>query len=367
MRESSWRLVLLLLAVGASAVARAQSDPPSDDPLFAAADEAPAASGAWYGDFALRGDRVTGFEARDDVERLRGRLRVGWRGVAESWEYAVAAKLGAGTDSNADNRRNLDNERSDAIGLDEAYVRWAPDEDLAITLGKTRLPLALTPLTWDDDLRPAGLGLSRRWAVGDYDALRLSGGYFRGEHLYGDRSRLGAAQLAWQYREGAPFSADVQLAFLHFSRLERAAVEGLTRTNRRTGADLLSDYRLLDLQFGLRWQLGDKPLQARLDLLRNLGADDLRDGARASLVHGDAERIPGWEVGLSWQRVQRDAAMAAFNSDDWWFHSDARGWMPWVAYGFDGGWSLQASLFVERRDGFDETLHRVLLDLRRAF
>jgi hypothetical protein len=84
-------------------------------------------------------------------------------------------------------------------------------------------------------------------------------------------------------------------------------------------------------------------------------------------VYGDAERIPGWELGLSWQRIQRDAAMAAFNSDDWWFHSDARGWMPWVAYGFDGGWSLQASLFVERRDGFDETLHRVLLDLRRDF
>ncbi len=368
MPDPASRIAGVLLALGFAFAAAAQDDPLLDDPLFSAEDaSADVAAGAFYGDLALRGDRVTGFDARDDVERLRGRLRIGWRGVGEGWEYAVAAKLGAGTDRNADNRRNLDNERSNAAGLDEAYVRWSPDEDTALTLGKTRLPLALTPLTWDDDLRPAGLGFSRRWAVGDFDALRLSGGWFLGQHLYHDRSRLGAAQLAWLYREGAPFSADVQLGWLHFSRLERAAIEGLTRTNRRVGSDLLSDYRLVDLQLGLRWQLGDKPLQARLDLLRNLGADDQRDGARGSLVYGDAERIPGWEIGFSWQRIQRDAAMAAFNSDDWWFHSDARGVMPWLAYGFDGGWSLQASLFIERRDGLDETLHRLLLDLRRAF
>jgi len=32
------------------------------------------------------------------------------------------------------------------------------------------------------------------------------------------------------------------------------------------------------------------------------------------------------------QRIQRDAAMAAFNSDDWWFHSFMHGYMPWIGY-----------------------------------
>jgi hypothetical protein len=124
-----------LLAIAFATAAAAQDDPLSDDPLFAAEQPtAEVAGGAFYGDLALRGDRVTGFDARDDVERLRGRLRIGWRGIGDGWEYAVAAKLGAGTDSNADNRRNLDNEASDGIGLDEAYVRWVPDEDTVLTL-----------------------------------------------------------------------------------------------------------------------------------------------------------------------------------------------------------------------------------------
>ena len=67
---------------------------------------------------------------------------------------------------------------------------------------------------------------------------------------------------------------------------------------------------------------------------------------------------------MSWQRIQRDAVPAAFNEDDWWFHSAARGVMPWVAYGLDETWSVQLSGFFERPDGRDERITRVLLDVR---
>ena len=63
-------------------------------------------------------------------------------------------------------------------------------------------------------------------------------------------------------------------------------------------------------------------------------------------------------------RVQRDAVLAAFAEDDWWFHSFARGYMPWVAYGINQNWTVQASGFFERRDGVDEYTERLLLDLR---
>jgi len=361
------RLLALGLMPLLASLAVAADDPLFTDPVLEEWGEEAGALHRAYGNLSLVGDRVTGFSERDDVERGRLRLRLGWRGEGDGWEYALALKAGLGSDSNRDNRRNNDNEKSDSAGLDEAFWRWRGGEDSALTFGKTALPLSLTPMVWDSDLRPVGLALQQRWSVGDVDALRFSGGYFAGDHLYGDRSRIAAAQLGWLFREGAPFSADVQLALLHFSGLERAVAQGLTRSNRRVGNRLLSDYRLLDLQFGARWQLGEKPLSARLDLLRNLGADDLDRGTRASLVYGNADAIPGWEIGFSWQRIQRDAAMAAFNEDDWWFHSDARGVMPWVAYGFAGGWSLQASLFVERRDASQDTLDRLLVELRRAF
>ncbi len=67
------------------------------------------------------------------------------------------------------------------------------------------------------------------------------------------------------------------------------------------------------------------PIDARIDVVSNLGADDANDGARASLIVGDRTKPHGWEFGAAAQRIQRDAVMAAFNSDDWWFHSAVRG------------------------------------------
>jgi hypothetical protein len=56
--------------------------------------------------------------------------------------------------------------------------------------------------------------------------------------------------------------------------------------------------------------------------------------------------------------------MAAFNADDWWFHSSARGHMPWFGYGIDDTWNLRLAGFREQRDGLDQHTERVLLDLR---
>ncbi len=356
---------IALLAMGSSVVVAQEA---SVDPLLAEwGNDEPVEVQHWFGDVSLRGDRVTGFDTRDDVERLRARLRFGWRDAGDTWEYALAVKGNVASDDNADNRRNNDNERSDAISVDQAFWRWTPSEATALTLGKTAMPLSLTPMVWDADLRPIGVSIHQHWAQGDGNSLRLSGGYFAGDHLYGDQSRIAGAQLAWTYREGAPFSADVQIAYLDFSDLAEATAQMLTRANRRVANSLVSDYRLLDVQFGGRWQLGDKAIDARLDLLRNLGADDLNEGARGSVVYGDADTLPGWELGLAYQRIQRDAAQAAFNEDDWWFHSAARGVMPWVGYGLDSGWALRATLFIERRDAPAERLHRLLLEVRRAF
>jgi hypothetical protein len=148
-----------------------------------------------------------------------------------------------------------------------------------------------------------------------------------------------------------------------FSSLEQLTLQGLSRTNRRVGNQLVSDFDLLDVQFVGRALVWNKPLEMRVDLVRNLGAEDQRDGARFSIVLGDARRLQGWELGFADQRIQRDAAMAAFNSDDWWFHSWARGVMPWVGYGFNPTWSARLAAFHELRDGVTEHTDRVLLDL----
>ena len=76
----------------------------------------------------------------------------------------------------------------------------------------------------------------------------------------------------------------------------------------------------------------------------------------------------GWEFGWAWERIQRDAVLAAVTADDWWFHTASRGHMPWLGYGFrttwlGASWSMRLAGFFETRDGLDERTRRVLLDL----
>jgi hypothetical protein len=352
-------IVLIAVGLASTAAVRAQG----------AAEDADGDAGSpidWYGDLRLRGELTRDIPGRpDDLERVRASVRAGGRVVTESgWEVAAAVKLGVGSDDNEDTRRNLDNEESDGAGFDEWYAAYSFSDRALFRLGKGRMPLLLSPMVWDRDLRPVGASVEYSREMRDFDALYVTAGYFAGDHLYGDESRIGALQIGYGWMEGAETGFSAFLSYLDFDDLDVLAREGLGRTNRRVGNQFVSDFQLLDLQLIARTQAYEAPLVARLDLVRNLGADDLRDGARFSLVWGNADELGGWELGYSIQRIQRDAVLAAFNEDDWWFHSFARGYMPWVAYGISEHWAIQASAFIERRDGIDEYTDRYLLDVR---
>ena len=319
----------------------------------------------WFGDFWTGYDHVSGLpNNRDDLSRVRGRVRAGafWN-ISPTWEAIGAARVAQGSDSNDDNRRNNDNERSDSIGLDQLLVRWRPNENTSVSLGKMQLPFDLSPMIWDVDIRPAGVAFDQSIALSDFDRLRFIAGYFAGQHLYGDESRIGAAEIEWHWHEGAPTNASALLTYLNFDDLEELTSEGLARTNTIVAGSLVNDYRLLDLQLIGRMNVAQWPIDARIDVVSNLGADDANDGARASLIAGDRTKPHGWEFGAAVQRIQRDAVMAAFNSDDWWFHSAVRGQLVWIGYGIDATWNLRLAGFHERRDGLDEYTDRIRLDL----
>ena len=319
----------------------------------------------WLGDFWAGYDHVSGVpNNRDDISRLRTRVRAGafWN-LSPTWEAVGVARAAQGTDSNDDNRRNNDNERSDSIGLDQLFVRWRPGEATSVTFGKAPLPLDLSPMVWDTDIRPAGVAVDQSFAISEFDRLQLVAGYFAGQHLYGDESRIGAIEVAWRWHEGAPTHAAALLSYLDFDDLDELTSQGLARTNTIVNGRLVNDYRLLDLQLVGHSTLGSWPIEARFDYVNNLGADDSNEGVRGSLVAGDRTQPGGWEFGAAAQRIQRDAVMAAFNSDDWWFHSAVRGQLVWIGYGLDATWNLRLAGFHERRDGLDEYTDRVRLDM----
>lgn len=358
-RPASARVLAILWLAAASTGA------PAQDPFDPLAEDEAARRWSFTGDLQVRGEHTSGLpNDRADLERARGRLRLGVDGwLGDRLEAGASVKLLAASSGNQDTRINNDNEPSRAFALDRLVLRWRLGEHTRATLGKDALALRLTPLVWDPDLRPAGVAIDHALALGDFDRLTLAGGYWAGQHLFGDDSRIAAAQVGWHWREGARVSASANLALLDFARLDTLARNGLARTNRVAGGRLVSDFRLLDLLVEARLEVADRPLRARLDLVRNLGADDLRDGGRFDLTLGDSARARGWELGWAIQRFQRDAVVAAFSDDDWWFHSFARGYSLWFAYALDARWRLRLSGFRETRDGLARATDRLLLDL----
>ncbi len=319
-----------------------------------------------YGQARLRVDQVENLPNGGDVDRGRFHGLFGLRSTYfDRFEFGAAVKVAVGTDSNADNVRFLDNEESDEVLLGEAYLRYFASPDTLIEVGLTPLPLLLSPQVWDHDLRAMGASVQQDFSIRDFDRLSFLAGRFQGMHIDESDTELTAFQASWEILEGAPKGGAVRLGYLDFDELDELVGDGRTRTNRRLAGSptgvLANDFELLDLQLEVAWPTRFGSLLAQLDLVQNLAADDDDQGARVSLILGNAERKGGWEFGYSQQRIQREAVMAAFNEDDWWFPTAMRGYMPWVSWG-SGNVHVRLAAFIERRDDRDEHLKRLLLD-----
>ena len=244
----------------------------ADDPLVLPGDEAPPSPWTWFSDILLRGDRVTDIPRVNDSNISRGFAR-GRFGILydpiPALEFGAAIKLAVASNPNSDDRSYNNNERSNDIALDQMFVRWHPNDATSLLAGKTVFPLELSPMVWDQDLRPIGISAQTSFPAGGFNRFSIIAGYFNGNLPYGDDSRIGAFQADYHWHEGESTSADVLVSYLDFSDLRRLTAQGLARTNRHDGDRLLSDYRLLDLQFVARFHPGGRPLESRLDLLRN--------------------------------------------------------------------------------------------------
>ena len=314
-----------------------------------------------FGDARLRYENTRHIPV--EIERVRARVHLGalYLGV-EGWEFGGAVGLNAGSDDARDNRRNRDNERSDRASLDQLYARWQ-GERLSLQFGKAPLPFALTPLIWDADLRPIGLSVSGAGLNDEGTGFAYGAGYFAPDFVFDDQKpRLAAVQAGWHWQQGQPISASALLSYLRFSKLDGLAANGIVRTNRRLGANYLSDYELLDFQLIGRMTLADKPLTVMLDGVDNRGSDGLSKAGRASVTWGNM-REGGIELGLAYQRNARDSVLAIAAEDDWWFQSFSRGTMPWVGYGFNQNLWIRVAGFDERRDGTTQSTKRLLFDL----
>ena len=325
----------------------------------------------FYGDVKLRADIVRDLPrgVEPEFERAMAKARVGvlWE-ANEFVEFAAAAKVNWSTDSNAQTRFNLDNELADDVSIDELFARLNLSEDTSVLIGQTVFPLTLSPMVWDDDLRPQGIYFQHRKDVGDFSSFELIGGTFLGNHLFGDSSRINTAQGAIRINEGSSFAYHAIISYLDFSHLNDLSRNSLRRTNSAgAGGSFAEDFDIVDFQLGTNIRWNNFPVRVKVDLLKNVAASDKSYAGRLDLILGNSIQQRGIELGVAAQRIQQDAVLAPFNDDDWWFATNMRGIRAWLAYGFTESLRGQVAIFHERLDTAENNNNRALIDLQYVF
>ncbi|MGH9366684.1 MAG: putative porin [Thermoanaerobaculia bacterium] len=367
------RSLLILGGLAGALPAAAQPEQPFEPPAFQ-----PHFTFGW--DALARYDDIYHLRVRPDIERGRFQLRpeVGFR-FSERFRIGVRAVATYGTDENSGNSANFDNYRSRGVAVERYYLEARPG-DFLIHAGAFGMPLAATEMLWDRDIQTPGAAVSYQAATGPGSTLTLAGAGFYGPQSQGDHTRIGAGQAIWRAGDRDRVEVEVAASFWYFDPddLKFFFADGrpnLIRQNypnaARTG--LLSDYEIADLLVRLRFSVGSVPVLVSLDGIKNFG---LRGAAKEE---GEGEAFEGnltigrvgtpwnWRVFYTFQYVERDAVIGAYNTDDWWFHTWHSGHRIGLAVTVLPNVFFQGSVVFQRRLDRENYLNRILVDLVKMF
>jgi len=322
-------------------------------------------------DFLARYDRIEKLVFRPDIHRARFELRSELDLiVSDRFKIGARAIGDLGTDQNSDNARNFDNYRTTGSTLERWFVEARPGP-LDIRLGSFGMPLVATEMLWDRDIQ--SLGAAAAWQL-PVDGLMLAAGAFRGPQREGDRTRVEAGQIVWRRGDPARFAIEAAGSYWSFEpdRLRAAYIrQNYSRPVSGGSAVFVSRFRIGDAIVRLRFPVGAVPLTVSLDGLKNFGSRAEARGDdkafEASITAGDVG-TPGRLRGFyTYQYVQRDAVVGAYNTDDWWFHSWYRGHRFALAITMAPRIFVQGAAVFQQRLDRTTWLNRFTVDLVKMF
>jgi hypothetical protein len=116
---------------------------------------------SFSGDIRLRGEPFFGGPSDESLERARARVRARFNTFAAlGSQFRAGLSLASGdiNDPTTTNQTLTGFYTRKAVGIDQAFVEFTPDQFKNLTLvgGKFRYPWFNTELTWDKDLNPEG-------------------------------------------------------------------------------------------------------------------------------------------------------------------------------------------------------------------
>jgi hypothetical protein len=297
--------------------------------------------------------------------QARPRLELGVGPVV----LGVGGEFGFSDEDNVDPRPALqrDNYDSKALRVDLAFLSVKPASWLRVEGGRFFMPVFLTEMIWDRDLRPQGGALTLEFQQESGSAFRLIGLAARGSHVFEDEKTdmlIGSASL--DLVSGFQLTGSY-VAFKGLDSIEPM----LRRQNTRVAGRLVREYGIVDVNARLRREKGVET-ELVADYCWNTKADDQNKGLWLALRLGSLElsRARGEYV---YAKVDRDATLAAYAADDFFWETGWEGHKAELGVRVGPHTSLHGTAQWQRfKDSpnvaeRDHWLKRYRLDLRFAY
>lgn len=323
---------------------------------------------SWRWDFLARYDRVDHWPYYAPMTRGRFELRPEIDAdPLPNLRLGVRAVFDFGTEDHED--PYYDNFINRGANLDRYYVLWRPGE-FAIRGGKFGMPLVATEMMWDRDLQTLGGAVSWIPMSLARGALTFAGAFFYGPQHFQDTSRIGVGQVVGRFGDEAGLQVEASASYWGYDMrdIDDAYFRQNTLRLEPGRPRYASDFHVADLLVRLRFPIGPVPMTVSLDGVRNFAADEGRRNAFEGSVTAGALGTPGQlRASYSYQYIQRDAMVGAYNSDDWWYHTWYEGHRVAVAWTFLPNLYLQGAFTLQRRLDTQYWVNRYLVDLVKMF
>ncbi len=261
------------------------------------------------------GDGTTKNESRWSIQ-----LRPNYDITAGPFDFGIGAAINYSQDHNDRPPQGgtltiiRDNYRSRDFRLDLAYARLRLGP-VSAQGGRFLMPLPLTDLVWDHDLRPQGGSASLSLGgASSPQRLTATGLYLRGSHVFEDKSVMwgGGADLTLALAQGS--ALQIAGSYLVFDRLDRLDPL-LARQNAILGGSYRYEYRVADATVRM---VSGATMTLVADYCWNTALSSDNRGLWLSATFGALDTTVA-QVAYTYARVDREATVAAFSGDDFYW------------------------------------------------
>jgi hypothetical protein len=247
-----------------------------------------------------------------------------------------------------------DNYRSRDARLDLAWGKVTLGPVVAEG-GRFLMPIPLTEMVWDQDLRPQGGAAALQFSPqGSSSRFALHGIYATGSHVFEGESVMYGGGLELTFSSGRDSTLQLVGSYLQFADLDELD-PALHRQNTRVDGLLADDYHVVDLVARLS-RGGQLPMQLVANYCWNTALEENNRGLWLSVALGNVGASRAYAE-YTYAKVDRDATVAAFNTDDFYWGTGWEGHRADLATGTVKSSSIHAIAQWQRyKDSPDPTV-----------